>query len=182
MNCQTKSENKVKFNEICNFEQKTKKLRASDGKIKGKYQFFTSSQDKIMYLDEYEFKNKHIIMGRGGNPSVHIGQKFSVSQDDCYVITSEHLEYLYYFLLSNKDKLEHGFTGSTIKHLSKSFINNLDIPVPTKEKQKEIVEYCDNLSEMINKIEQQIKDSTNLMQQIMDLYLNQKDKKKKKKK
>jgi len=89
---------------------------------------------------------------------------------------------IYYQIQSDKvtDYLVTNATGSQYPAVNSTIISNIKIKIPNKEKQKEIVEYCDNQNEMINKIEQQIKDSTNLMQQIMDLYLNHKDQKKKK--
>ena len=172
IDCHTIGCEKNKIGNICTYEKKTKKLKTSDAKKQGKYRFYSSSQNKILYYDEYEFQNKHIIMGRGGNASVHIADHFSISHDDCYVISSPHLEYIYYYLLCNKDKLQLGFTGSTIKHLSKSFINNMNIPIPSKEKQKEIVEFCDNQCIMINSMINQKTKNKELMKNILEKNLN----------
>jgi restriction endonuclease S subunit len=159
------------------FEQKNKKLKASDGNNEGKYRFITSSQDKMLYRNDYEYENKHIVIGRGGNASLHILDKFSISHDDCYVIsTSNHIiEYIYYFILANKNILEDGFVGSTIKHISKSYINDMKIKVPSLEKQKEIVAYCDEIEETIKKMEKRIILNEQLMKQILDTYLKVKE-------
>jgi type I restriction-modification system DNA methylase subunit len=155
------------------FESKNKKLKASDGNKSGKYKFITSSQDRILYRDDYEFEKKHIILGRGGNASIHMLEKFGISHDDCYVISSnkQKLEYIYYYLLTNKDIIEKGFVGSTIKHLSKSFINDMLIKIPSLEKQKEIVSYCDEIQDTINKMDNRIKSNEILMKNIMETYL-----------
>ena len=155
------------------FESKNKKLKASDGNKSGKYKFITSSQDRILYRDDYEFEKKHIILGRGGNASIHMLEKFGISHDDCYVISSnkQKLEYIYYYLLTNKDIIEKGFVGSTIKHLSKSFINDMLIKIPSLEKQKEILEYCDDIQDTINKMDNRIKSNELLMKNIMETYL-----------
>ena len=38
-------------------------------------------------MDTYEFEDTHILLGRGGNISLHIDNKFSVSKDDVFVIS-----------------------------------------------------------------------------------------------
>ena len=155
------------------FESKSKKLKASDGNNSGKYKFITSSQDRILYRDDYEFDKKHIILGRGGNASIHMLDKFGISHDDCYVLSSNKqiLEYIYYYLYTNKDSIEKGFVGSTIKHLSKSFINAMLIKIPSLEKQKEIVLYCDEIDTTIKLMESRIKSNEMLMKNIMETYL-----------
>ena len=84
-------------------------------------------------------------------------------------------------MLSNIDKLEYGFKGANHKHISKEYLNSLNIPIPSKEKQKEIVEYCDNLSNMIDNMENQITKNTELMKNILENYLNTRSNDKKKK-
>lgn len=160
------------------FESKSKKLKASDGNNSGKYKFITSSQDRILYRDDYEFEKKHIILGRGGNAFIHILDKFGISHDDCYVLSSnkQKLEYIYYYLYTNKDSIEKGFVGSTIKHLSKSFINDILIKIPSLEKQKEIVSYCDEIDNTIKSMDSRIKLNEILMENIMETYLKSDDK------
>ena len=166
------------------FESKNKKLKASDGNNSGKYKFITSSQDRILYRDDYEFEKKHIILGRGGNASIHCLDKFGISHDDCYVLSSnkQKLEYIYYYLYTNKDSIEKGFVGSTIKHLSKSFINDMLIKVPSLEKQKEIVSQCEEIDGIIKSMESRIKSNKILMKNIMETYLKTNDKNKDEKK
>ena len=156
---------------------KKNKYKAHDCKQIGKYNFYTSSQDKIMYRDDYEFSDTCIIMGRGGNPSVHLGEKFSVSHDDCYVLICDNVKYIYYWLLNNKDILANGFTGSTIKHISKNYIDNLKIPMMDKNKQNMVVQYCNNISNLINMLNDQIINNEVLKINILNKYLNFNDEK-----
>jgi type I restriction-modification system DNA methylase subunit len=175
--CMTLWDEEKKLETEIYFEQKNKKLKASDGNNEGKYRFITSSQDKMLYRDDYEFENKHIIIGRGGNASIHLMDKFSISHDDCYVIsTKNHLiEYIYYYICANKNILDDGFVGSTIKHISKSYINDIKIKVSSLEKQKEIIAYCDEIEETIKKMEKRITTNEQLMKQILDTYLKVKE-------
>lgn len=54
--------------------------------------------------------------------------------------------------------------------LNSEKIYNLKIRVPSIEKQKEIVDYCDNITDIINKIRQQNENNNVLMKNIIDYY------------
>ena len=145
--------------EICEFCTKSQKL-ASYGKKEGIYPFITSSQEITKYCDEPDYKDdNYIIIGAGGNPNIHYKHDFSCS-GDCIVFKST--KYIYYYLLNNINILEEGFKGATIKHISKEYIKNIKIPIPSLEQQKEIVEYLD----IINK---NIKSSNDKIEEIKKL-------------
>ena len=138
----------MKLGDIITYVPKKFKLKAGDSKETGKYRFYSSSQDKIMYYDEYEFENKYILLGRGGVASVHLAEKFCISHDDVYVLKPNdniNIHYLYLFLLNNKYLLN--FTGNGLKHLSKENINIVRIPVPSLEIQEEIINKINKLNE-----------------------------------
>ncbi len=137
--------NKENLGKLIKYLPKKMKLKAGDAKITGKYRFYSSSQEKILFYDSYEFEEKSILLGRGGSPSVHLAEKFSISHDDVYVIQTEKnikLNYLYNFLLANKDKLI--FTGNGLKHLSKENINKVCVNVPSLQDQETIIKKLDD--------------------------------------
>jgi len=140
---------KKKLGDIVEYLPKKLKLKAGDGKTEGKYRFYSSSQDKVMYYDEYEFKEECILLGRGGIASVHLATKFCISHDDVYVLRPNdkkiNINYLYHYLINNKQLLI--FTGNTggLKHLSKENINQVKIPVPSLEVQEEIIKRIESL-------------------------------------
>lgn len=141
----------VKLGDICEFLPKKKKMKASDGKQTGKYRFYTSSQTKILYCDDYEFNDFSIIIGRGGNTSIHFDKLFSISHDDIYVLTSKNViqdKFLYYFLSGNRHIITNGFKGSTIKHLSKTYLNNLQIPLPPLRVQNQMKPLFDQIESL----------------------------------
>jgi type I restriction enzyme S subunit len=138
---------KQKLGDIIEYLPKKLKLKAGDGKLNGNYRFYSSSQNKILFYDEYEFKEQSILLGRGGSPSIHLAEKFCISHDDVYVIKPKkniNINYLYLFIFYNKNLLN--FTGNGLKHLSKENINIIKISVPSLEKQQEIVQKIDELN------------------------------------
>ena len=125
-----------KLGEICDFCAKSKRL-ASFGSDSGKYPFYTSSQELTKYCDEIDYKdNDYIIIGCGGNPNIHFNNNFSCS-GDCIVIKAT--KYIYYYIKNNINILEEGFKGATIKHISKEYIKNIEIPIPSNKIQNKIV-------------------------------------------
>lgn len=87
---------------------------------------------------------------------------------------------IFYQIMSDSvtNYLVNNATGSQYPAVNSSIVSDIKIKIPSKEKQKEIIEYCDNLGDLISMIEQQMKNSKDLMKQIMDSYLNQKEEKK----
>lgn len=80
-------------------------------------------------------------------------------------------KYMYYWLFTNQNKLFMMAKGSAQKGINRDSFYDMSCNLPTIEKQQDIVEYCDNLTQMINKIEQQIVNNDLLMKQIIDSYL-----------
>jgi restriction endonuclease S subunit len=60
-------------------------------------------------------------------------------------------KYIYYYLSANIDILEKGFIGANHKNISHEYLENIKIPIPSLEKQKEIVSYLDFIYEKCNK-------------------------------
>ena len=152
----------VKLGDICTFLPKSKR-NASFGQLNGKYNFYTSS-DKIQKCDIADYNEESIIIGDGGVANIKIDNIFSCS-DHNYIINTKYNKYIYYLISGNMNFLIDGFSGSVLKNLSKTYLQNLQIPIPkTKEK---IKEWVDKLSkpydkknknqEFIMKLEEQIK-------------------------
>lgn len=163
------------LDEICDFCSKVLKLKSSDGLINGKYRFYSSSQTKEMYYNKFEFKDYHLILGRGGNPSIHYDKEFCISHDDVYVIKNKvniNLKYIYYYLYNNINIIQEHFNGSTIKHISKESIKTIKIPIPSLEKQKEIIEYLDFNNNLINNLNKEIENNKNQAKIFFDSFLS----------
>ena len=145
--------------EMCKFFPKSKR-KAGDGKKEGEYAFFSSSQEKKLFCDVPDYKEECIIVGTGGTANIKYSKMFSCSSDN-FILKSNTKEcltkYIYYYLLNNINVLQKGFAGSGIQHISKDYINNIQIPVPPIERQQEIIETCEYNEDLIKKMEEEIK-------------------------
>lgn len=150
---------------------KKSKIKAGDGLEVGKYPFYTSSSVLSKYLDSYEIEEESLIFGTGGSASVHHSYgKFS-SSTDCFVAQSNNkyeldLRYVYLFLSGNIHILENGFKGAGLKHISKKYLEDVEIPVPPLETQKKIVEILDKAQGLIDARKEQIRLMNELLQSV----------------
>ena len=88
---------------------------------------------------------------------------FSLKSKQEYVMT----KYLYYLMLHNKDYLTNLYQGTAQKVISKTNLKSIKIPVPSLEKQKEIVAYCDYNSNLIKQLENEIENNKKLAEQFI---------------
>jgi type I restriction-modification system DNA methylase subunit len=138
--------------EISKFLPKSKR-QASYGEKDGEYPFYTSSQICSKYCDEYDYEDECLIIGTGGNANIKYSSKFSCSTDNFVIkiITGQLVKYIYYYLSINIEILQKGFVGVGIQHISKEYISNIKIPIPSLERQQEIIRYLDFIYEKTNK-------------------------------
>jgi type I restriction-modification system DNA methylase subunit len=131
----------VRLGDVCEFKSKSKR-KASYGKKEGKYNFYTSS-DKVQKCDEADYKDECLIIGTGGIANIKLDNEFSCSADN-FILHSKYNKYLYSIIIGNMNILIDGFTGSVLKHLSKEYLVNLQIPIPKSE--QKIIEWVDKIS------------------------------------
>jgi hypothetical protein len=121
----------TKLGDICDLQPTTKHY-TSIGKTIGKYRFYSSSQDKKLYLDTYEIEQLSLIIGNGGNQNIHIGKEFTPSKHVTVINIKNDLHisvyYLYFYILNYN--LEKSFNGSTMGWLNKEHIKKILIPIP----------------------------------------------------
>jgi type I restriction enzyme S subunit len=149
-----------KISEILRFLPKSK-IKASEGKLKGKYPFFTSSNTQDKFLDYFEVTDESIIIGTGGKANIHYSKgKFSVSTD-CFVLQAINpdlinIQYVYYYLRGNMHILENGFRGAGLKHISKEYIQEINIPIPPLRYQLLVIKILNEAESLIEKRKAQI--------------------------
>ena len=147
-----------KLGEVIKFEKKSKR-KSGDGQLCGKHKFFVSSQSQTKYIDEVDYKSENLILGTGGNVSIHIAKEFSTSSDT-FIFHSKDINvlnrYIYIFLNRERKLLETGFKGMGIKHLSKEFLINFSISLPSVLEQTKIAEFLCSIDDKIANTEAQI--------------------------
>jgi len=156
--------------EICKFLPKSKRP-ASYGNSEGKYPFFKSSIKINSYVDEPDYKEESLIIGDGGEANINYGINFSTS-DHCYILQNKNkslfnLRYVYYYLFHNLDIMKLLYTGVAIKNISKTNIAGIKIPIPSLEKQQEIVDFLDANNNRIKQLENEIKHTKKIAHQFI---------------
>ena len=143
----------MKVSEICKYAPKSN-IKAGDACDGGEYMFFTSSADESKRYNDYQNEGEGIIMGTGGNATLHYYDgKYAVSTDCVVLLPDEQIrcKYLYYFFLGNMRVLEEGFKGAGLKHTNKGYIGGIDIgDIPSFDKQDKIIEIFDTLRRIID--------------------------------
>lgn len=150
--------------EFCQFMPKSKR-KAAFGEKNGEYPFYTSSQICDKYCNECDYEEECLIIGTGGTANIKYDNKFSCSADNFVVKvnTQQLTKYIYYYLLINIEILQKGFIGTGLQHVSKDYISNIKIPLPSIKCQEEIVKYLDFIYEKANKTSyEKIKESKQL--------------------
>ncbi len=128
-------------------------IKAGDGKESGLYPFFTSSDTKQLFLDDYIYDDELVVIGTGGKPSCnYYNGKFSCSTDN-FVLKSKgnvKARYLYYFLRKNNlSILQQGFHGAGLQHIGKEYVQKIEINIESCDKQNKIIATLDNTSKLI---------------------------------
>jgi type I restriction-modification system DNA methylase subunit len=117
----------VQFDNICEILPKSDRP-ASFGVSEGRFNFYRSS-DIIQKCDIADFNEEYLIIGSGGSANIALDCNFSCSSH-CFVVKTAHPKYLFFLLQGNMELLSNGFTGSTIKNLSKTYLSSLQIHIP----------------------------------------------------
>ena len=158
--------------EVCEFLPKSKK-QASYGNKEGEYPFYTSSQSCNKYCDEYDYEDECLIIGTGGTANIKYSSKFCCSTDNIIIKinTGQLVKYIYYYLSSNIEILQKGFLGVGIQHISKEYISNINIPIPSLAKQKQIVDYCESNDKLILQLEREIEENKLIAQQFITSFV-----------
>ncbi len=143
----------MRIDEICTYAPKSG-IKAGEATKDGQYMFFTSSEDESKRYTDYQYDSEGIIMGTGGNATLHYYHgKYAVSTD-CIVLYPDdrvRCKYLYYFFLANMPILEAGFKGAGLKHTNKKYIGSITIPeIPPYDEQDRVIEVLDKISGIIN--------------------------------
>ena len=149
----------MKIKNLCSYAPKSK-IKAGEAVENAKYLFFTSSTDENKRYTDFQFDKEAIIMGTGGNATLHYyNGKFSVSTDCLVLLPNSKIKckYLYYFFKSHMSVLEAGFKGAGLKHTNKKYIEEINInEVPDLTTQEKIISHLDTISDNIEKLNREL--------------------------
>ncbi|MBQ6463621.1 MAG: restriction endonuclease subunit S, partial [Pseudobutyrivibrio sp.] len=143
----------MKIGDICKYAPKSK-IKAGEAIDGAEYMFFTSSSEENKRYSDYQLDGEGIIMGTGGNATLHYySGKFSTSTDCVVLLPNESIrcKYLYYFFKANMNVLEAGFKGAGLKHTNKAYISDISIDnIPALEEQDRLIILMDKLQQVID--------------------------------
>ncbi len=153
-------ENKQLLEEICEFIN-GKKRNVSESIENGKYKFITCSIHGYSYLNEYDFEDKALIINSingSGKCMIYCTDKYSTTNNNFHFKVKNKkilTEYIYYYLYHNINLLENGFIGSNQKKISKEYLNNLEIIIPSLEIQEKIIKKCEYYDKQIETLQKE---------------------------
>jgi type I restriction enzyme M protein len=163
-----------KMGNVCDF--KNGKSITKSKLITGKYPVIGGGQSPMGYHEEYNRDENTILCSSSGAYAGFISKyKEKVFASDCFSIKPKSTlsnNYLFYFLKNIQNSLYKYQTGSAQPHFYSSCFENIEIPIPSIEIQNALVEYCDNITNMIQLQEKQIESNKELMKNIMNGYLS----------
>ena len=150
----------VKLGDICEFyggQAIKKEDRSENGKIP-----YYGSNGIVGYMDTHIFDGKYIITGQDGT----LGTFYNVdgmfwASNHTHVFRPKNnagvlLNYVFYYLSTNFDP-EKVRTGSCIPKITLANIKEVQIPLPSLEKQQEIVDSIDGFTQLAHAEEQSLK-------------------------
>jgi type I restriction enzyme, S subunit len=110
-----------------------------------------------------------------------LGIDASTNQACAALLPSEKVNnaYLYYFLLSQKEKLVKMGVGGAQPNISATILKNIEMPLPSLDVQEQIVDILDKTQEIINSYKKQLEELDNLIKATFhDMFgnLNKNDK------
>lgn len=163
------------LDEVCEFERG--KQLSKEKFIDGQYPVIGGGQKPCGYHDEYNMKENTILCSSSGAYAGFIS-KYStkVWASDCFSICSSDdkltNEYLYYYLKNIQDEIYKLQCGAAQPHIYPKSLVKLTINIPSLDRQKEIVEQLDFLSECIKTNDLKIGQLDNLMKINVKLHTN----------
>jgi restriction endonuclease S subunit len=163
-------ENEVKtLGEVCKF--KNGKGIKKDTLVEGEYPVIGGGQKPMGFHNEYNTDKNTILCSSSGAYAGFISKyDKKVWASDCFSIIPKDIinnNYLYYFLKMFQDKIYKLQTGTAQPHIYSKDLEQLKIPIPSLERQKEIVEYCENNDLLIKQLEKEIESNKKQAAQFM---------------
>ena len=163
----------VRLGDIICYKAKSK-IQARDGKLKGKYPLFNSSDEQTLWIDNYLYDNETIFLPTGGKAAINYykGKCSATTDNICFSGNEEYLtRYIYLSLWRDLDVLQKGFKGSGLQHISKEYVEDIRIKAPNMETQDRIIEIANQSDKSKFELENCIKNAVSMYKKILKEYL-----------
>lgn len=155
-----------KLGEVCEFKN-GKNITKKQLK-EGSYPVVGGGKSPMGYHDKYNVDENTILCSSSGAYSGYISKyNTKIWASDCFTIkpcdyNKLDLDYLFRYLLSKQSNIYDIQKGAAQPHVYSKDIANIEIPIPSIEKQKEIVAYCEQNENTIKQLEEDIENNKKL--------------------
>ena len=140
--------------------ERGKRLVREQLSAEGEYPVYQNSMIPLGYHTEYNYDaDTTFIIGAGAAGEIGYSKVKFWAADDCYpLVCSENISsrYLYHALLREQPRIKSRVRKASIPRLSRNSIEQLKIPVPPIEVQREIVRVLDNFTELTEEITEKL--------------------------
>ena len=138
----------VKLGDIAKKLSTRGKHSAKDTIDNGKHSLFSSSVNEIYKLNTFDYPETCCIVNStnaSGNAVVNLGREFSVTSDTFVFKCDNDLttKYMQLYLSNNIQLVKDQFQGANHKHPTWDRLASINIPLPSLERQQQIVEAID---------------------------------------
>ena len=156
--------------------QRGRRLVKSQLEETGKYAVFQNAMTPLGYYHESNVKaNTTFIICAGAAGEIGFSNVNYWAADDVHsFITPEYIDdkYLYYYLLTQQQKISSQVRRASIPRLSKSVLEKLQIPIPSIEVQRQIVGILDTFTELTAELEAELEARKKQYEYYRDKLLN----------
>jgi len=158
-------------------ENPKSKIKVRDSFYKGKYIFFKSGE-KTRFFNDFFCEGENIFMATGGKAVIKFNKGKAAYSTDTYSIRGKNdlieTKYLYYFILTQMNIIEKKmFLGAAIKHLQKKDFKNLEVPLPSLEEQKRIIQILDEIFNSISQSKENAEKNLKNAKELFESYLEE---------
>ena len=140
--------------------ERGKRVVRSQLSTSGKYPVYQNSLTPLGYHTDCNYSaNTTFIIVAGAAGEIGFSDRAFWAADDCFAIVCPEgvlNRYVYHLLLNNQNQLLSKVRKASIPRLSRSAIENLVIPVPPLEIQREIVRILDDYTENVTELQRQL--------------------------
>ena len=168
--------NKIKILEdVCNINYGTRIVKENNNK--GDYPVYGSGR-AMFSTDTFNREGYNILIGRFALSLEcvrFINDKIFLNDSGLSVKPKTDIllhKYIGYYLIHNQSIIYNCARGTAQKNLEMDIFKSLLIPVPSLERQKEIVDYCEANDNLIKQLEKEIETNKKLAQQFITNIVN----------